>query len=173
MSPELCRVYTRIRRRKRKIIGTRLKRHLFFLKLGVILHGTFMGKLLQIALLEALLVSLTYGSSSCPLMIASSTADQDGIRLTFRNAGKLPIRRLDFRCTATRRGKTQSGNCLEKNAMFFPGPEYSVSYSYPDGKPEPVMVSVRSLTWSNGYIWKPSKRNTCRVMNIHPPRKAE
>lgn len=70
-----------------------------------------------------LAVSLAY-ASSCPVTLVTGTGDVDGIVLTFRNAGKLPIRELEFNCSLARAARPpQRMACREKNALFYPGME--------------------------------------------------
>ena len=113
-----------------------------------------------------LVISHAY-ASPCPVMLVSGIGDADGIVLTFRNSGKLPIRNLEFNCLLA--GPAQSMVCRERNALFYPGMEYALRYPYPRGTGQ-VTVSVKSATLSDGYVWKPSKRQPCRVLRIHPPR---
>jgi hypothetical protein len=114
-------------------------------------------------------VSLAY-ASSCPVTLVSGMADVDGIVLTFWNSGKLPIRNLEFDCTSVRAAQPgQRMACREKNALFYPGTEYTLRYPYPRGTRQ-VTVSVKSATLSNGYVFKPSKRQPCRTLRISPER---
>jgi len=99
-------------------------------------------------------------SGPCPLTLVSCEGDRNAIVISFSNAGKLPISRLEFSCVATRRQAkhnqvhaTHAGICREENAMFFPATPYEVRYPYPDRVPVPVLVSVKSVTLSDGYIW--------------------
>lgn len=123
--------------------------------------------------MELLAVSFAFAGPPCPLMMVRATGDSDGIRLTFRNVGKLAIRALDFSCTATnpRTRKTQAGSCREDNGMFYPGPEFNLTFGYPNGKPERMKVSLRSALLIDGYLWRPSKGQACRVLNIQPAHK--
>jgi hypothetical protein len=52
--------------------------------------------------------------------------------------------------------------------MFFSATPYTVSYAYPGSVPRTVLVSVKSVTLSGGYVWKPSRHETCRVLRIVP-----
>jgi hypothetical protein len=108
--------------------------------------------------------------SPCPVMLVSGTGDADAIVVTFRNAGKLPIRQLEFNCTpaGTEAGKGQRARCREENALFYPGMEYTVRYPYPGGVRRAVVVTVKSVTLSEGYAFKPSKRQPCRTLRISP-----
>ena len=117
----------------------------------------------------ALALGLAAGAyaSVCPVMIVSGTGERDEIVVTFRNAGKLPIRRLEFGCVA---GSARVGVCREGNTLFYPGMEYTVRYPYPAGKRDAVTVAVKSVTTSDGFVWKGSKKLGCRTLRIAPPK---
>src|SRR6266567_3957664 len=110
--------------------------------------------------------------SACPVLMVGGAGDRDGISITFRNLGKLPIRRIEFNCTPLRAQSHQAprGQCAEQNASFIPRTEFTVSYPYPGGKSAPLVVSLRSVTFSDGHTFKPSKRDPCRVLKITPSR---
>jgi hypothetical protein len=131
-----------------------------------------MSKGIQLAMLTVILASFADASSTCPVTLVSGAADPDAIAVTFLNVGKLPIRRLEFNCIVVhaQTHKAERTPCHEENALFFPGTEYTVRYPYPDGIPRRVLVSLRSVTLSDGYIWKPSKRQACRMLRIYPGR---
>ncbi len=130
-----------------------------------------MSKAIQLALLAVFLVPLAGASSDCPVMLISGAGDQDAISLTFRNTGKLPIRRLEFNCRRVnaRADKARRNHCYEPNVSFLPRTEYTLQYGYPDGK-GPVLVSLKSVMFSDGRTWKPSRRDPCRTLKIVPPR---
>ena len=116
-----------------------------------------------------LAVSLAY-ASSCPVMLVGGVGDVDAIIVTFRNVGKLPIRDLEFNCFLARAAQpAQRMACREKNALFYPGMEYTLRYPYPRGTGQ-VKVSVKSATLSDGYVFRPSKRQSCRTLTISPGR---
>src|SRR5512140_1924833 len=105
----------------------------------------------------------------CPVAMVSGTGARDGITITFRNQTKSPIRRLEFRCAVVPSGrKTTPGACVESNALFYPGGEYTVNYPYPGGVPRPVMVTVQSVLLMDGFTWKPTKHDVCRGLKITP-----
>lgn len=120
-----------------------------------------------------LCIALAFGlvagayASVCPVMIVSGTGDRDGIAVTVRNAGKLPIRQLQLRCVGVS-GKV--GNCEEANALFYPGMEYTLRYPYPSGRRGVVTVAAQSATMSDGFVWKPTKKQPCRQIRISPPK---
>jgi len=127
-------------------------------------------KFIHLAILAVFLTPWAEASSGCLVTLVGATAGSDAITVTFRNVGKLPVRRLEFNCTLihAQAHKAQSFLCHEENALFFPGTEYTVSYTYPRGFPQPVVVSLKSATLSDGYTWKPSPRQRCRVLTIYP-----
>lgn len=111
-------------------------------------------------------------ASVCPVMMVSGTGNPDAMVIAFRNAGKLPIRRLEFNCTPVhaQTGKRAGKLCREENAVFYPGAEYTVRYPYPGGTAQAMVVSLKSVTLSDGTVWKPSKGQPCRVLRISPRR---
>jgi len=103
----------------------------------------------------------------CPVVVVTGVGDSDGIAVTFRNLGKLPIRQLEFDCQwAQSRPRTSA--CREANALFYPGVEYTVRYPYPGGQAATVTLAVKSVTTSDGLVWRPSKRQPCRSLRIMP-----
>jgi hypothetical protein len=116
------------------------------------------------------LPGLVQASGTCPLTLVSGTGDRDSISVTFRNVGKLPIRRIEFNCVLARGQAHKAGDadCREDNAMFFSATPYTVKYAYPGGAAKTVLVSVKSVTLAGGYVWKPSRHETCRVLRIVP-----
>ena len=114
-----------------------------------------------------------FAGGPCPVTLLSATGDANSISITFQNVGKLPIRELEFNCVPVQQHaeKAQPTSCREANALFFPGMEYTVSYPYPGGVPERILVALKSLTLSNGYVWKPSQRQLCRELRIYPKKK--
>jgi hypothetical protein len=132
-----------------------------------------MSKAMKIAVLAMFGGAVAYaGGSPCPVMLVSGTGDETAIVVTFRNVGKLPIRQLEFNCTpaGTEARKGQRARCREANALFYPGMEYTVRYPYPGGVRRAVVVTVKSVTVSEGYVFKPSKRQPCRTLRITPRR---
>ena len=61
------------------------------------------------------------GQRRLPVDPGQRRGDRDSIRVTFRNLGKLPIRRIEFSCVLAggRAHPASSADCREDNAMFF------------------------------------------------------
>jgi len=57
-----------------------------------------MSKAAQLVVLIAFLAPLADASGSCPVTLVSGTRALDSISITFMNASKRPIRRLEFNC---------------------------------------------------------------------------
>ena len=132
-----------------------------------------MSKALPLALLALAFASRGDTKSSCPIMLVGGAKDQDTISVIFRNTGKFPIRRLEFSCRLT--GPPAKGvgkaRCYEPNASFLPVGEYTVSYAIPGGSRGTVLVTVKSVTFSDGHIFKPTKRDPCKTLTIRMPNK--
>lgn len=121
----------------------------------------------NISIIGVLLFATADALAVCPIMIVSGVGESDGIVLTFRNSGKLPIRQLEFSCKSSQ-SQRESNACREANALFYPGMQYTVRYPYPEGKAKTVTLAVRSVTTSDGFVWKPSKKQPCRTLRILP-----
>jgi hypothetical protein len=44
--------------------------------------------------------------------------------------------------------------------------QYTVTYAHRARVPELARVSLKSITFANGYIWKPNPAVSCRVLKI-------
>jgi len=120
-----------------------------------------------ISITSILLFISAHALAACPVMLVSGAAESDGIVLTFRNSGKLLIRQLEFSCTVPGSSK-DSHACRESNALFYPGMQYTLRYPYPGGRSETVTLAVKSVTTSDGFIWKPTKKQPCRTLRVAP-----
>jgi hypothetical protein len=131
-----------------------------------------MAHTIQLIVLIALAAGRPNDNYACPVLLVSGEADSDTIAVTFRNVDRLPIRRLEFNCKLAdaRADKAHARHCLEPNASFVPRTEFTVSYAYPRGARGPLLVSVKSVMFSDGHTWKPSKSGSCRVLKIQLPR---
>jgi hypothetical protein len=116
------------------------------------------GRLLLLAL--PAVVPVGASSNNCPVMLVSGTADTDAISVVFRNNAKLPIRRMEFdrRLADAQVAKASSTRCYEPNASFLPRVEYTLQHGYPPGRRGPMLVSLKSIAFSDGHTWKPSKK---------------
>jgi hypothetical protein len=132
-----------------------------------------MVKAALLPVISPVLSLLAFGSGTCPINLLQADRDANSISITFQNVGKLPIRRLEFDCAPLQEPghKEQPITCREANALFFPGMEYTVSYPYPKGVSGRILVSVKSITLSDGYFWKPSKNDRCGELRVDLHRK--
>lgn len=117
--------------------------------------------------LAVVLSAVTCAFGVCPVMMVSGMGERDNIVVTFRNSGKLPIRQLEFDCSPPgSHTQVQKSSCREMNALFYPGMQYTVRYPYPGGSRRTVTVAVKSVTLSDGFVWKPSRKQLCRTIGI-------
>lgn len=114
------------------------------------------------------LISGAVTQSPCPVLLVGGAADQSRISITFVNMGKLAIRKLEFSCGPS---NSAIGNladlspCTENNALFYPGQEYTLEYAN-QHRSRHIQISVKAVMLSDGYIWKPSGGQSCRVVTI-------
>ena len=118
-----------------------------------------------IAVFFLLLSQVANAAGRCPVTLISGTGSRDSLSITFMNAGKLPIRRLEFNCKLIG-DRSDSIHCAEENALFYPGTAYTVTYAHQARVPERAEISLKTITFSDGYIWKPTRAISCRVLNF-------
>jgi hypothetical protein len=116
-------------------------------------------------MLVLLLGQLAEAAGKCPVTLVSGAGSLDSLSVTFRNDGKLPIRALEFNCQLLS-DRSDNIHCVEGNALFFPGMEYTVTYVHRTRVPGRVRVSLRSITYADGYVWKPSPEVSCRALRV-------
>jgi len=120
---------------------------------------------IRLAVLVVLLGQLANAAGRCPVTLVSASGTLDSLSITFMNAGKLPIRRLEFNCKPIG-DRSDNIRCGEDNALFYPGMEYTVTYAHKARAPERVRVSLKSLTSADGFVWKPNPAVSCRVLRV-------
>jgi TonB family protein len=116
------------------------------------------------------LPNATVAQSPCPILLVSGAADQTHISITFINVGKLAVRQLEFSCgprNSTIGNVTDLSPCYENNALFYPGQEYTLEYANQHARSPNLLISVKSVTLSDGYVWKPSRSQSCRMVAIN------
>jgi hypothetical protein len=130
-----------------------------------------MNQCLTFVLLSFFLVHQGQASDACPVTLVSGKGNPHVITITFKNTDKRPIRRLDFTCKAVdvKRDNVSRWHCYETDASFMPEAESTVSYQLSGHIPGPVLVSVKSITFSDGSTWKPPKHDSCQVLKIRVP----
>jgi len=127
---------------------------------------------LSLVILPMLMASPMDPNVACPVMLLSGSGEPNSISVTFRTMGRLPIRQLEFTCRKVdaKTGKAHAAQCYESNASFVPRSVYTVSYGIPGDAPGTVLVGVKSVMFSDGHTWKPTKREPCRPLKIKMPR---
>jgi hypothetical protein len=120
---------------------------------------------IRLTIIVVLLGQLANAAGRCPITLVSASGTLDSVSITFMNAGKLPIRRLEFNCKLIG-DRSDNIRCEEDNALFYPGMEYTVTYPHRARVPERVRVSLKSLTLADGYVWKPNPAVSCPVLRV-------
>lgn len=142
---------------------------------GIHLREDRMRGLALAAIAMALGMPLADASGSCPVTLIDGTGDQDTFTVSFQNAGKLPIRRLDLsgKLLSANRGAGQLLSCQEENALFYPGTVYTLRCTTPRGTPRSLGVSLKHVAFSDGGIWTQTQHQACPVIRVRlaKPRK--
>jgi hypothetical protein len=107
---------------------------------------------------------------ACPVSLFDGKADRDGIALSFRNIGKLPIQQLVFGCASSKTPASQHPNCHEETGLFFPGTDYTSSFAYP-GSAGSILVSLQSARLAGGSLWLAKRDQRCRPLRVVRKRK--
>ncbi len=102
---------------------------------------------------------------ACPVSLVDGKTDQEGIVLSFRNKGKLPIQQLEFDCTPTRSPTAHRPTCHEETGLFFPGTDYTISFAYPN-RAGSILVSLKAARLSDGSIWIFKRDQSCRPLRV-------
>lgn len=128
-----------------------------------------MSKASRLRLLSAVPILVTHMLTAqvpCPVMLLSGDAGKDTITLSFMNKGKFPISRLSLSCSPSSIRATRDSTCHTENAVFFPGTEYSINFSYPDASKYRVVISVKEAILSSGARWDTHSTDSCRRLRI-------
>lgn len=108
-------------------------------------------------------------SIPCPVSFLDGKSDADGISLSFRNKGKLPIQQLAFTCVLAAH-KTRPSSCHEETGLFFPGNSYDLTFLPPKTSDRSVQVALRSARLSDGAVWHANRDQPCRPLRLDQPK---
>jgi hypothetical protein len=128
-----------------------------------------MWKVLLCALCLTAVLQQSQADVPCPLKLIDGEVTQDGINLTFRNTGKLPIQELELYCTPLNGQKARRSVCRTENGLFYPGQQYDLSFQYGNGRR--VELSLKSARLSDGTTWTGSRRPNCKPLKALPRKK--
>jgi hypothetical protein len=115
-------------------------------------------------------VCQSWAAIACPVSLLEGKADQDGIVLSFRNKGKLPIQELEFSCTPTSGATAHRLTCHTETGLFFPGTDYTSSFAY-SSRAGFTQVSLRTARLSDGSSWIFNRDQRCHPLRIDRKRK--
>jgi hypothetical protein len=111
----------------------------------------------------------SWDAIACPVSLLDGKADQNGIVLSFRNKGKLPIQELVFNCTPTS-STAHRLTCHAETGLFFPGTDYTSSFAY-SNRAGSIRVSLKTARLSDGSTWIFNRDQRCRPLRIDRNRK--
>jgi hypothetical protein len=127
-------------------------------------------KRILIACLVGASVPPSWAAIACPVSLVDGRADQDGIILSFRNIGKLPVQELELNCMPIGSPATHGLTCHTETGLFFPGTEYTSSFAY-KSHAGVIQVSLLAARLSDGSTWLLNRDQRCRPLRIVRKRK--
>ncbi len=113
-------------------------------------------------------MSLTpsHAAIPCPVSFLSGMTDANGISLSFRNKGKLPIQQVEITCAVGGVYKHDRSICHEETGLFFPGNSYDLTFLYPRVGDRSVQIALRAARLSDGSVWHSTRDQQCRPLKI-------
>jgi len=112
----------------------------------------------------------SWAAIACPVSLFDGKADQDGIVLSFRNKGKLPIQLLAFDCAPVRSTTVHRTTCHEETGLFFPGTDYTSSFAFAHHA-GPIVVSLKEARLADGSMWLSKRDQSCRPLRVERKKK--
>jgi hypothetical protein len=127
-------------------------------------------KRILIACLAGASVHPSWAAIACPVSLVDGKADQDGIVVSFRNVGKLPIQELELNCLPIGNPATHRLTCHTETGLFFPATEYTSSFAYKNHAGS-IQVSLQAARLSDGSSWLFNRDQRCRPLRVNRKRK--
>lgn len=125
-----------------------------------------MWKALALVLFAVVPVYGMYGQIPCPVSLTSANAEQDIIKLEFRNIGKVPIEQLSLSCTPPANNKSRSAICHNETGIFYPGMVYWIEIAYPGANRHSTVIAVKEVHLAGGESWTTRSPNSCRTVRV-------
>jgi len=108
----------------------------------------------------------TRAEIACPIMLFDGKADPDDLGLSFMDTAKVPIRQLEFYCSAAGRHSARRSVCHVETGVFYPGTPYSIRFGFASKNAHTILVSLRSVQFSEAYLWTSTHDQACRSLRI-------
>jgi hypothetical protein len=122
------------------------------------------------AIIVGAFVHQSWAVIACPVTLVEGKADQDGVVLSFRNTGKLPVQELELDCALTSSPTAHRTTCDRVTGLFFPGTDYTSSFAY-RSRSDSIQVSLKAARLSDGSSWISNRDQRCRPLRINRKRK--
>ncbi len=103
---------------------------------------------------------------ACPLMMFDGKSEQDDLGLTFMNKAKVPIRQIEFYCTSLNGPSARRSVCHTETGIFYPGTPYPIRFSKATKGARTILVSLRLIQFSEGFMWTSTQDQACRSLQI-------
>jgi hypothetical protein len=113
-----------------------------------------------------LFVQRSQAEIACPVMIFDGKADQETLGLKLMDKAKVPTRQLEFYCTPLNGSSARRTVCHVEAGIFYPGTSYPVRFNYAAKGVHTILVTLKSVELSEGYIWTSTHDQSCRPLRI-------
>jgi hypothetical protein len=123
-------------------------------------------KSLTAVCLLILLAQQTRAEIACPLVMFDGKSGQDDLGLTFMNKAKVPIRQIEFYCTSLNGQSARRSVCHTETGIFYPGTPYPIRFSKATKGARTILVSLRLVQFSEGFMWTSTHDQACRSLQI-------
>jgi len=123
-------------------------------------------KSLTAVCLLSLLAQQARAEIACPLMMFDGKSEQDDLGLTFMNKAKVPIRQIEFYCTSLNGQSARRSVCHTETGIFYPGTPYPIRFSNATKGARTILVSLRLVQFSEGFMWTSTHDQACRSLQI-------
>jgi hypothetical protein len=127
-------------------------------------QATLLKSLAAVCLL--ILAQHSHAEIACPVMIFDGKAGQETLSLKLMDKAKVPIRQLEFYCTPLNGSPARRTVCHVETGIFYPGTSYPVRFNYAAKGAHTILMSLRSVQLSEGYIWTSTHDQACRSLRI-------
>jgi hypothetical protein len=125
-----------------------------------------LSKCLAAVCLLTLFVQYARAEIACPVMMFDGKSEQDDLGLTFMNKAKVPIRQIEFFCTSLNGQSARRSVCHTETGIFYPGTPYPIRFSQATKGARTILVSLRLVQFSEGFMWTSTHDQACRTLRI-------
>lgn len=102
----------------------------------------------------------------CPVMLVGGHVRGNGIELSFRNEGKVPIQQVSLGCSPPMKGQARDAICHTESGLFYPRTPYTMEFGYTGARRGAVTLSVKGARLGTGEFWMARSARACRSLIV-------